>query len=175
MSSTDNLVTTNTEIAGVRVKGVCKWFNNKSGYGFLTVTEGEKKDMDIFVHHSSLHVGNEEQYKYLVQGEYVDFTISNIDKSDVESKHEFHGTNVTGVNGGKLMCETRNEIRASKPKTGFKPSSFFTKKSDKQDNLEKRVESTRDDSEKNEWVSVKSKTLGNVNRGRGRPKKEKNA
>ncbi len=172
MSLTEYSVTTNTGIVGMRVKGVCKWFNNKSGYGFLTVTEGEKKDTDIFVHHSSLHVGNDNQYKYLVQGEYVDFTLSSIDKSKGESKHEFHATNVTGVNSGKLMCETRNEIRGSKPKSGFKPPSFSTKKTDKPDNLEKAVKPINDDSEKSEWTSVKPKTLGNSGRGRGRPKKE---
>jgi cold shock CspA family protein len=173
MSPAESLVTTNAVIAEMRVKGVCKWFNNKSGYGFLTVTEGEKKDVDIFVHHSSLNVGNEDQYKYLVQGEYVDFTVSSIDKS--ESKHEFHATNVTGVNNGKLMCETRNEVRTRKPNAGFKVSSTFVmRKQGKQineENLEKVVETNRDDSEKNEWTSVKSKTLGNVVRGRGRPKK----
>jgi hypothetical protein len=63
----------------------------------------------------------------LVQGEYVDFTLSNIDKSKGDSKHDIHATNVTGINSGKLMCETRNEIRASKPKTAFKTSSFSSK------------------------------------------------
>jgi len=174
MSSTEDLVTTNAVIAEMRVKGVCKWFNNKSGYGFLTVTEGEKKDMDIFVHHSSLNVGSEDQYKYLVQGEYVDFTLSNIDKSKDESKHDFHATNVTGVNNGKLMCETRNLVRSSKPKASFKPSSTFVpRRPMKQDNLEKAVELIRDDLENNEWTSVRSKTLGSVGRGRGRPKKDK--
>lgn len=163
MSLVEESVTTNTETLEVRVKGVCKWFNNKSGYGFLTVTEGEKKDMDIFVHHSSLQVGNENQYKYLVQGEYVDFTLSNVDKSKRDSKYEFHATSVTGVNSGKLMCETRNEMRNTKPKSGFKSSM-------KQESLEKVVE--RESVEKDEWSSVKPKTVGV--RGRGRPKKEKN-
>ena len=175
MSSVECSVTNSAEIAEMRVRGMCKWFNNKSGYGFLTVTEGEKKDADIFVHHSSLNVENDDQYKYLVQGEYVDFTLSPIDKSKGESKHEFHATSVTGVNSGKLMCETRNEVKSGKPKSSFKPSSaFVTRKPVKQikpDNLEPTF--TRDDSEKTEWVSVKSKTLGNVGRGRGRPKKER--
>jgi cold shock CspA family protein len=171
MSLVEESVTTNTETAEMRVKGVCKWFNNKSGYGFLTVTEGEKKDMDIFVHHSSLRVGNENQYKYLVQGEYVDFTLSDIDKSKGDSKYEFHATNVTGVNSGKLMCETRNETRSNKPKSVFK-SSFLSKKPVKEDNSEKVVEKSKEVVEKDEWESVKPKSLGV--RGRGRPKKEKN-
>ena len=80
--------------------GCVKWFNNKTGYGFITSNE-----KDIFVHHSALNVqGN--QYKYLVQGEYVSFEL--VKSKDKESKHEYCAGNVTGVNGGKLMCETKH-------------------------------------------------------------------
>ena len=53
-----------------RFNGRVKWFNNKAGYGFVTVTNGHHLDKDIFVHHSAINVSSE-QYKYLVQGEYV--------------------------------------------------------------------------------------------------------
>ena len=55
--------------------GCVKWFNNKAGYGFITVTDGSKAGSDIFVHHSSIQIDTE-QYKYLVQGEYVEFSLS---------------------------------------------------------------------------------------------------
>ena len=46
--------------------GCVKWFNNKSGYGFLRViSEGDNKDSDIFVHHSGVVV-KENIFKYLV-------------------------------------------------------------------------------------------------------------
>ena len=85
-----------------------KWFNNRSGYGFATVTG---KDMprngeDIFVHHSGITV-NGEQYKYLVQGEYVQF---NLRSSDNE-RHPFQADNISGINGGPLMCETHLETK----------------------------------------------------------------
>ena len=58
--------------------GKVKWFNNKSGYGFITFihTKDTKdtKEKDIFAHHSSLNVSGE-IYKYLVQGEYVEFEV----------------------------------------------------------------------------------------------------
>ena len=80
-----------------------KWFNPKSGYGF--VTDIETND-DIFVHHSGVKV-NSEQYKYLVQGEYVEFDLKTSENTD----HPFQAYNVTGVGAGRLMCETRTEQR----------------------------------------------------------------
>ena len=87
--------------------GRVKWFNNKAGYGFITASDGERAGEDVFVHHSAL-VTSEEQYKYLVQGEYVQFEWS---QTEDDSTHKWQATNVRGVSGGKLMCETRNETR----------------------------------------------------------------
>lgn len=175
-SETRNAVTT-----GERVKGVCKWFNNKSGYGFLTITEGDKKDSDIFVYHSSLQVVDENQYKYLVQGEYVDFTVSSVDSSKSQGKYEYHATNVSGINGGKLMCETRNEARISRPKSEITKSTFSTRnlsrRLSKNDNatlehsLEKNLVESNKVLEKNEVIQIKPKDLANSGRGRGRPPK----
>ena len=61
---------------------------------------------DIFVHHTGVQVGSE-QYKYLVQGEYVHFTLRGSDSS----AHPYQAANLTGPYGGQLMCETRNENR----------------------------------------------------------------
>jgi CspA family cold shock protein len=88
--------------------GRVKWFNNKAGYGFITVTDGPKSGSDVFVHHSSVKV-DAEQYKYLVQGEYIEFSLATVEND----KHECQATNVSGIKGGKLMCETRNETRAT--------------------------------------------------------------
>ena len=86
--------------------GTVKWFNNKAGFGFITVCEeGEYKDKDIFVHYSSIRVSNS-QYKYLLQGEYVDFTLV---KANSDT-HEFQAMNVSGVKGGPIMCETRRTM-----------------------------------------------------------------
>ncbi len=90
-----------------RITGRVKWFNNSSGFGFITVCDGEHADKDIFVHYTSIQVQNENQYKYLVQGEYVDFEIVKPNNGI----HEYHAVNVSGVKGGALMCETWNETR----------------------------------------------------------------
>lgn len=110
MSTSENSTQTNTIY-----NGQVKWFNNKSGYGFITILKGDKEGMDIFVHHTGLKI-EKEQYKYLVQGEYVDFKLS---KSTTDA-HEYQATDVTGAYGGVLMCETRNANQYNREKNGKK-------------------------------------------------------
>jgi CspA family cold shock protein len=88
--------------------GRVKWFNNKTGYGFITVTDGQRSGNDIFVHHSAINV--EGQYKYLVQGEYVEFTIVDTPSG----KHTCQAGSVNGIKGGKLMCTTRHETNVAR-------------------------------------------------------------
>ena len=88
--------------------GRVKWFNNKTGYGFITVTDGQRSGSDIFVHHSAINV--EGQYKYLVQGEYVEFT--SVDTPS--GKHDCQAGSVNGIKGGKLMCTTRHETKVAR-------------------------------------------------------------
>jgi cold shock CspA family protein len=140
MSITNDSVTngeaTNCE---ERLIGRVKWFNNKAGYGFITVTDGSMSGNDIFTHHSSI-VSSSQQYKYLVQGEYVEFVLSKTQNNN----HEFQASNVSGIKGGKLMCETRNELKNARNtynKTVEKPST--------NNNLEA------------EWSDVKSKPKPN--------------
>jgi cold shock CspA family protein len=101
-----------------RLTGRVKWFNNKTGFGFITAledAEGVSKVSDVFVHHSTIKV-EKEQYRYLVQGEYLEFELSKI--TDSSSKHEFQAANVSGVKGGKLICETRLENRSAESSGG---------------------------------------------------------
>ena len=88
-------------------QGVVKWFNNKAGYGFVTATSGDKEGTDIFVHHTSIQT-EKEQYKYLVQGEYIEFTVVPTDEG---VEHDCQAGSIRGINSGKLMCETRFENR----------------------------------------------------------------
>jgi CspA family cold shock protein len=104
MSSTTDVVTPSE-----RLTGRVKWFNNQAGYGFITVTDGDKSGSDVFVHHSALEVESQ-QYKYLIQGEYVEFGLV---KSSGGS-HEWQASNVNGIKGGKLMCETRREFKIAR-------------------------------------------------------------
>jgi cold shock CspA family protein len=91
-----------------RCAGRVKWFNKK-GFGFITAVGGSPRDgEDVFVHHSALRVEGD-IYKYLVQGEYVTFTWTETTSSD----HEWHATDVRGINNWQLMCESQSAGRAS--------------------------------------------------------------
>ena len=78
------------------VLGQVKWFNAKAGYGFVAVGE-----TDVFVHHSEIVVGKE-QFRYLIEGEYVELKMTKI-----AGKDKWQGTEITGVAGGRVMCEVR--------------------------------------------------------------------
>ena len=93
-------VTTETSVG--TIIGQVKWFNTKTGYGFITAREGEHVAKDIFTHYSSIRV-TDSQYKYLVQGEYVELSVV----KSTTGNHEYQSADVTGVRGGCLMCETR--------------------------------------------------------------------
>uniref|UniRef100_A0A6C0LCZ9 CSD domain-containing protein n=1 Tax=viral metagenome TaxID=1070528 RepID=A0A6C0LCZ9_9ZZZZ len=98
--------TSETPSSEVQLLGRVKWFNNKAGYGFISVTDGSQSGNEIFVHHSGINV-SQEQYRYLVQGEYVQFYLDNTPGK----VHAVQAKNVSGINGGMLMCETRRDFK----------------------------------------------------------------
>ena len=119
----------------VKQQGRVKWFNAKAGYGFVTVQgpEGEGVDgqeqqkgsprgvdgqeqqkgspREVFIHHSGLRVGKE-QFRYLVEGEYVELEVKEM-VGEGGALARYQGIEVRGIGGGLLMCETRNEASAS--------------------------------------------------------------
>ena len=94
---------------GLECLGCVKWFNTKSVYGFVSVVNTDLKGADIFTHHSSVNV-KQEQYKYLVQGEYVNLLVLPSESKD----YKWQTKSVKGVCNGPLMCETRNLQRSSR-------------------------------------------------------------
>ena len=92
---------TNTNTISKRLSGYIKWFNNKKGFGFITVSsEGDYLNGDIFIHFSAIR-SNGVPYTYLVQGEYVEFNISNV----TNNNHSVQACDVSGINGGHIMCQ----------------------------------------------------------------------
>ncbi|MHC4139232.1 MAG: cold-shock protein [Planctomycetota bacterium] len=55
--------------------GTVKWFNDKKGFGFISVEGGE----DVFVHHTSIE---SEGFRTLEEGDTVDFEIVQGDKGN---------------------------------------------------------------------------------------------
>jgi len=83
------------------LSGCVKWFNSKHKYGFITVTsEGEYKNVDLFVHQSNLNT-KEPCYRFLIAGENVKFEV----KITNDEKHPSQAVNVSELNGGSLKCE----------------------------------------------------------------------
>ena len=96
----------NVNAATKRYSGKVKWFNNKAGYGFITLNssdplDAELNNSDIFVHHSVINVKTE-QYKYLVQGEYVELSLIS-----AKNQYKYQASDVSGVGRGNLLCESR--------------------------------------------------------------------
>ena len=171
MSSQNNAT---SSAASERLTGRVKWFNNKAGYGFVTVTDGSRSGSDIFVHHSAIGVSSQ-QYKYLVQGEYVDFDLS----STPGGAHEFQATNVVGIKGGKLMCETRHEFKLAR--STYKTTSDEPVTQRRTTAPRSRGEGPRGESK--DWTVAKGKDSKAVSasspaptpKGRGRPPKSTSA
>ena len=117
--------------------GICKWFNDVSGYGFLVIETGDNAGKDVFVHYTGI-TPLTSQYKSLVSGEYLSFDI-------IKGIKGLQAVNVTGYNGGPLLCDV-NHI----PKTTTQPrdasnGSNSPPRRDNRDNRDSRISPRRED------------------------------
>lgn len=140
-----------SNIMAERLTGCVKWFNTKAGYGFVTVTQGDRAGEDYFVHHSAIHVSSN-QYKYLVQGEYIEFVLGKVESD----KHKWQATDISGIGSGKLMCETKFLTSQTKPVV---PVADVTekKKHTAKTTTAKTTTAKKTGDKNGEWVTVANK------------------
>ena len=131
-----------------RLTGSVKWFNNKAGYGFVTVKGGDHDGKDVFAHYSAIKVVDD-QFRYLVQGEYIEFDLT----KDESGKHDFVVSNISGIKGGSLMCEVQrvNEA-AKKPLTRVVYKYVVKENNDAADGFQKVQRRGRKPAEKKPYV-----------------------
>lgn len=85
--------------------GCVKWFDNRKGFGFIN---NLSNNAEVFVHHTGLS-SKENCFRTLYPGEYVEYHLYHDDQSNRD-----YAVNVTGVQGGSLLCEntgTRISVR----------------------------------------------------------------
>jgi CspA family cold shock protein len=69
-------------------EGYVKWFDNRKGYGFITLNpDEESEEDDIFVHYSAIE-GPDDSYKTLYEGDKVEFEVVEGDKGKQASNVE---------------------------------------------------------------------------------------
>ena len=110
---------TTEEIASERQLGICKWFDKMKGFGFV---QGLDDKRDFFAHHTQINRSpdtskafDENVFRYLVAGEYVEFTINEQQPDDDEDEDTARANSnkrvmaacVTGLRGGPLMFQTQ--------------------------------------------------------------------
>jgi cold shock CspA family protein len=87
-----------SSVSSFKKTGYVKWFNPVRGYGFITSLSDP--DRELFVHHTDIQTQNN-IYKTLTTGEYIEY------QERVE-KNKYYANNITGIMGGKLLCEYKN-------------------------------------------------------------------
>jgi len=143
--------------------GRVKWFNNKSGYGFITVLKTDEAaavpvGTDVFAHHSEINVSSD-QYRYLVQGEYVAFDVV----KTTNANHEYQCAKVKGMYGGQLICETRHDARSQYKTSGSGDNLESSCYGDAPDSAPAQNNSSTNNNRSKRFANVKSSAEG----GRG--------
>jgi cold shock CspA family protein len=148
--------------------GQVKWFNNRLGYGFITIiSSGEQNGSDIFVHQQHI-TPKTSDYRSLQQGEYVSFQLGTADSNSEgeAAKHTNQAVKVTGVYGGTLMCD---QIPRRAPSSRPTTSTYSSKPTEGAQSTEQSTETSSRPSRPPRVGGTPRG--GKAPAGRGRPRK----
>jgi len=94
-----------------KLSGVCKWFNSKKGFGFITPNDNSE---EVFVHQSAILA---EGFRSLAEKEPVEYELAKDENGRAKA------INVTGPSGApvKGAPKPRPRYYNRKPRTGGRP------------------------------------------------------
>ena len=110
------------EVIAMKVRGNVKWFNVKSGYGFIKRNDTEE---DVFVHKTAISKNNPKKaLKSLGEGEEVEFDVVIGENGNTEA------SNVTGpdgaaVKGSPIVADRKKKSWRKIKKKPLRPDTFF--------------------------------------------------
>ena len=112
MSQSVKCIDNDTAMAqGTRFYGQVKFFDRERGFGFVTRLEDK---VDYFVHFNDIKP-TQKCWNVLFEGEYVEFGVRT-------GPNGFQTGEVTGINGGSLLCEHAFQPNNRVKKSGNKKS-----------------------------------------------------
>ena len=135
----------------MRNTGICKWFNPRKGFGFIT--RDESSDEDIFVHQTAIYASG---FRSLEEGEQVEFEIEENNGKTVAIN--VSGPNGTYVRGNQRRFRTNNSEANENIKQNLEIAkqdlASWDNKEFNRDKIRKRLEFLRKDYERNEIYRV---------------------
>lgn len=134
--------------------GCVKWFDNRKGFGFIN---NLSNNSEVFVHHTGLN-SKENCFRTLFPGEYIEYHLYHDDQSNRD-----YAVNVTGVQGGSLLCEntgTRLSVRRQ-----HEPNTNSSRPAREPREPREHREPREQDSDKRGFQKVERR--GGAGRGRG--------
>ena len=94
----------------MRYTGQVKFYNRDRGFGFVTRMEDNK---DFFLHYQDIKPKGD-CWNILFQGEYIEFTLR-------DGPNGQQAGDITGINGGSLLCENQFNPQTINKKKRRKP------------------------------------------------------
>ena len=105
-----------------KIRGTVRWFNVKSGYGFINRNDTEE---DVFVHQTAIAKNNPKKAKKsLGDGEEVEFDVVIGENGNTEASN-VTGPDGTTVKGSPIVADRKKKSWRKIKKKPLRPDTFF--------------------------------------------------